>query len=66
MWQIQNIIGNFSTEKIYNVNLDGIDGPTGQTGSIGDTGSTGSTGPQGLAGDKYNSTSRVVADTTIE
>jgi hypothetical protein len=65
IWQIQNIIGDFSTSRVYNINLDGLDGPTGQTGSKGDTGSTGQTGPQGLAGDKYNSTS-TVADTTID
>ena len=65
IWQIQNIIGEFTTTRSYNVNLDGIDGPTGQTGSKGDTGSTGQTGPQGLAGDKYNSTS-TLGDTIID
>jgi hypothetical protein len=56
---ITNIQGTFSN-KIYNVNLDGIDGPTGATGptgfsftgSTGSTGAsfTGATGPSGFTG----------------
>lgn len=47
---IQNIVGIFSSETIYNVILDGIDGSTGIMGFTGDIGYTGAKGSVGLTG----------------
>jgi hypothetical protein len=49
IYNIQNITGNFSSETVYNVNLDGIDGPTGQVGPTGPRGITGASGVSSTA-----------------